>query len=281
MSSHAFDALAAGYDAEFTQTRLGQMLRARVWQTLAQVFAPGQRVLELACGTGEDAVWLARRGVEVTAVDGSGQMVAVAQQKVQQSGLASGAALPVTVAQVSWQELIESEVGNGRAAYLYTLAPFDGALSNFGGLNTLPDWAGVAAALSRLIRPGGALVLVPMGPLCPWEVGWYLAHGQVRQARRRLAYGATPATAVANIGPHTIPIWYPAARRLTQAFAPWFAHQYTASLGLWLPPSYLGHLVDRWPRLFARLNRWEEATAHLTRGWGDHYIWVGVRRGQT
>ena len=47
------------------------MLRGRVWQTLERTFTPGQHILELACGTGEDALWLAQRGIQVTATDGS------------------------------------------------------------------------------------------------------------------------------------------------------------------------------------------------------------------
>jgi hypothetical protein len=46
----------------------------------------------------------------------------------------------------------------------------------------------------------------------------------------------------------------------------------TRSLGLWLPPSYLDHLVNRWPGVFSQLNGFEAAAARLTSGWGDHYI---------
>jgi hypothetical protein len=41
-----------------------------------------------------------------------------------------------------------------------------------------------------------------------------------------------------------------------------------------LPPSYLEHLVVRRPGLFNRLARLERRTAHLTGGWGDHYVLV-------
>jgi hypothetical protein len=50
------------------------------------------------------------------------------------------------------------------------------------------------------------------------------------------------------------------------------------SLGLWLPPTYLGHLVNRRPRLFGALNRLERVTAPLTSGWGDHYMLLLERR---
>ena len=75
----AFDALAADYDASFTATPLGTLLREAVWRRLDARFAPGDRVLELACGTGEDAVHLASRGVRVTAVDASAAMVEAAR----------------------------------------------------------------------------------------------------------------------------------------------------------------------------------------------------------
>jgi SAM-dependent methyltransferase len=146
---------------------------------------------------------------------------------------------------------------------------FDGILSNFGGLNTIPHWRALAAELAQLLRPGGRAVLVPMGPVCPWEIGWHLLHGQIGLATRRLR-----GTAPARIGNAHIPIWYPSARQLQADFAPWFRSVHTESLGLWLPPTYLGHLLARWPALFRHLGRLEEATAHHGCAWGDHYISV-------
>ncbi|MCA9970499.1 MAG: hypothetical protein KC425_09805, partial [Anaerolineales bacterium] len=146
---------------------------------------------------------------------------------------------------------------------------FDGVLSNFGGLNTVGDWRGLAAALAARVRVGGTAVLVPMGPVCPWETAWHVLHGEWETAvRRRRA----PATAV--IGGRAIPVWYPAARTLRRAFAPWFTAVRCESLGLWLPPSHLGHLVARHPRFFRGAARLEQATARWTGGWGDHYVLV-------
>ncbi len=271
----AFDAFAADYDSDFTHTPLGRLLRPRVWHTLAHHFSPGQHVLELTCGTGEDAVWLARRGVQVMATDGSAAMVAEAQAKAE----AAGVSTRVAVEQLSLQEIIDSWRRSASPATLRVGASerggpsehvFDGVYSNFGGLNSINDWAGLAEALAALIRPGGKAVLVPMGPRCPWEIGWYLLHGQPKTAWRRLARNGAPA----KIGEVVIPIWYPSAGRLRADFGPWFRHLYTESLGLWLPPSYIDHFVNRWPGLFAALNRFEQATARLAGGWGDHYVMV-------
>ncbi|HEX5164835.1 MAG TPA: methyltransferase domain-containing protein, partial [Thermomicrobiales bacterium] len=82
-----FDSVAAGYDDAFTSHQLGHWLREMVWQRMAASFAPGQHVLELGCGTGEDALWLAQRGVHVTATDASPAMLAETRRKVERAGL--------------------------------------------------------------------------------------------------------------------------------------------------------------------------------------------------
>lgn len=257
----AFDPVAAGYDRTFTGTLLGRLLRERVWRLLAEQLRPGQRVLELACGTGEDALWMARHDAQVLATDGAAGMLQVARRKAAQAGLGE----MIQFEQYSLQQLSAGLPG------IY--GNLDGVFSNFGGLNTIGDWHLLAGALAEAVRPGGWLLLVVMGPLCPWEMGWHLLHGQPRPAFRRLQEPAQ-----ARIGGQAIPVWYPSPRRLAGAFAPWFHRCRTASLGFWLPPTYLGHLVARAPRLFAALDRLERATASLTPGWGDHYILLLERR---
>jgi SAM-dependent methyltransferase len=259
----AFDAFAEAYDNDFTHSPLGQLLRPRVWDILGQHFTAGQHVLELTCGTGEDAVWLARRGVNVTATDGSAEMVKKAKEKAEERG-------SIEVKQVSLQDVVGGYFGGQRSA---VSGHFDGVFSNFGGLNTIGAWRSLAAALAEIVKPGGKVILVPMGPVCPWEILWYLAHGQPKTAFRRFSRLGAPA----KIGGSVIPIWYPSARQLRADFSPWFRHQTTESLELWLPPSYLNHLVNKWPAFFARLNQFEKATARLSGGWGDHYIIVFER----
>jgi ubiquinone/menaquinone biosynthesis C-methylase UbiE len=79
MPAAVFDTLAPGYDACFTESVLGRTLRRTVWSWLDGVFAPGDRVLELNCGTGEDALHLATRGVQLVATDASAPMLDVAR----------------------------------------------------------------------------------------------------------------------------------------------------------------------------------------------------------
>ena len=226
------------------------------------ILSQANTLLELTCGTGEDALWLAQQGCTITATDGSPDMIALTQSKAQQAGLSH----QITTYPLSLQSLASSSLKPGGSI---SNLQYDGLYTNFGGLNTINNWQTLAESIAQLVRPGGTVVLVPMGPVCLWEMAWYLLHGNPKLAMRRFNQ---PATAV--IGPSHIPIWYPSARRLRRDFSPWFKHVHTESLGLWLPPSYLGHFVEKRPSLFHRLNQLEKNSTRFTGGWGDHYILV-------
>jgi len=84
--SAPFDAVAARYDETFTSSRIGTAQRASVWNELANTFHSGDRVLEIGCGTGIDACFMAQRGVQVTACDSSSQMIEVVTRRVREAG---------------------------------------------------------------------------------------------------------------------------------------------------------------------------------------------------
>lgn len=262
--SHPFDAAAADYDATFTSTRLGRWLREGVWERLETLFRPGDCVLELGCGTGTDAVWLAQHGVRVVATDAAPAMLEIARRKAAAAGVAS---------QIEFRQLDLTELHGwtpGRT--------FDGLLSNFGALNCLSGWGSVAETVAGWLRPGARAALVVMGPFCPWEVAWHLLHGDVRTALRRFRGGGE-----AHVGAgETMRVWYPSPRRLHSRFAPFFRRVETVGIGTLLPPTYLRHLVERWPALFERMTTWERRY-RTTFPWtwlNDHYLMVLVKRAQ-
>lgn len=267
-----FDTMAADYDRQFTETLIGGAMRRAVWRRLDAAFAPGQCVLELNCGTGEDAVYLGRRGVRVLATDVSIEMLDITREKVARAGLVE----IVQVEQLDLRKLRNEDRGpQPRLPSILSPQPsallFDGVVSNFGGLNCVADLAGVAAGLAQLVRPGGRALLCVMGPLAPWEWGWYLARGQPQKAFRRLRRGGTPWRGLT--------IRYPSIGALRCAFAPGWRLARVGAVGALLPPSYAEGLARRYPRLLAHLDRWERAIEALPPlPWlADHYLAEFVR----
>ncbi|MBI2568426.1 MAG: radical SAM protein [Candidatus Schekmanbacteria bacterium] len=296
-----FDGAAETYDRDFASHPLGTHLRAIVRRHLAKAFGGGASttILELGCGTGEDAIWLAGHGHSVVATDASTAMLGIAGAKAAAvpgggSAGATGKDAGVTFAVLDLSAIAgdssdgASESGSHRAA---TPAPppmpesetmnrlptlFDGAFSSFGALNCVPDRRAVAAFLARRVRPGGRLVLVLMGPFCPWELLWHLAHGRLADAFRRWRRGA-PAQVP---GGAQVRVWYPTPYRLARDFSPWFHHCYTASAGSFLPPTYLARVVEGRPRLMRVLAGLERIAGRIFPfTWlNDHYVCVLERR---
>lgn len=245
MIVHPFDTVAADYDREFSESWLGRALRGIVRSRLAESFKAGDRILELNCGTGEDAVWLAQQGIEVVATDVSNQMLAITERKVSRHGLSGKV-------QTKQLDLVRPELDS-------FATKFDGAFSNFGGLNCVADLRPVAEMLREAVKPCGKLIFVIMSRWCAWEIVWHLIHWQPRTAFRRLKRQGIEA----SIGHSRIHVWYPSLRSVRQTFKPDFELVGTTGLGLFLPPSYLAPVIAKRPHLCRLLSRLENAAASL------------------
>ncbi len=254
--------MAAGYDASFTSGSVGARLRAAVRRRLDARFAPGHSIVDLGCGTGEDALHLAGRGVHVLAADRSEAMVATARRKAEAAGLGA----LVTTRAVAIEQLAAELAASPPEP------PFDGALSNFGALNCLADLGAVAAGLAAAVRPGGRVFLVVMGPAVPWEWLWFLSRGEPGKAFRRWRRG--------GVDWRGLTVRYPTPGAVRRAFAPGFRRRALAAVGALLPPTYAEAWAARHPRLLDRLDRWErrlEAVPPLP--WlADHYLLELERR---
>jgi SAM-dependent methyltransferase len=259
--SSPFDTMASDYDRSFTASSIGRRMRAAVWRRLDAVFRPGERVLELNCGTGEDAAHLGGRGVHVLATDTSPGMLAVARAKVERAGLAG----QVEIAQMQIEDLAKQRLAG----------TFDGVLSNFGGLNCVDDLTDLPRALAAVTRPGARVFVCVMGPAVPWEWGWYLVHGRPRTAMRRLRRdGATW---------RGLTIRYRSIRDVRQAFAPHFVQRRVSALGALVPPTFAEPWAVRHPRLLAALDSLERRaeTAWPLPWLADHFLIELERAGRS
>src|SRR4051812_14991990 len=135
----AYDTVAADYDRQLEPAR---WIRRVLWRHFDQLFQAGDKVLDLGCGTGIDAIHLARRKVHVTAIDASPQMLARFRAKVVGGSAATN---------------VDVRLGAIDAVAAELSGPFDGIISSFGALNTV-DLSAFAPQAARLLRPGGRLI---------------------------------------------------------------------------------------------------------------------------
>jgi SAM-dependent methyltransferase len=250
--------MAATYDASFTDTKVGRALREIVWSRLEDLFRSSQRILELGCGTGEDAVWLAGRGMRVVATDRSPQMIQVARRKSLVANCEE---------RIEFRCLAMEDIRSDADGEL-----FDGVLSNFGAVNCVQDLKALVADVAERLAPGGVLLWVIMGRYAPWEWSWYLMRGQWRKAWRRLA--------PTGIQWRGMNISYPTPAEMRDLLRPYFKVTRLAPLGVALPPSYAAAWLDDSPLaatlltgLERRAQRWSTLAS-----WSDHFIVEAVRR---
>jgi demethylmenaquinone methyltransferase/2-methoxy-6-polyprenyl-1,4-benzoquinol methylase len=152
-SGAMFDRIAARYDTVNRVLSLGldQRWRRRVVRALG--LAKGElgehpRVLDVATGTGDLAIEIARShpGVTVIGLDPSPGMLAVAQQKLVKRGLADRVSLLEGDAQALPQKNCE----------------VDAATIAF-GIRNVPDRALGLRELARVVRPGGRIAVLELG----------------------------------------------------------------------------------------------------------------------
>lgn len=260
----AFDSVAAIYDGPRGNNALIHRMRALSWRIITQhVPAPG-RLLDIGCGTGLDAQHFAQTGYRVLATDWSPQMVARTQQRAAANQLAEN----LQALRVGAQELYRIDAAGG--------GTFDGAYSNFGPLNCVPDLTEVARECARLLKPRGHMIFSVIGRICPWELGYYLAR---RRAGRALVRFARSMTAV-NLNQHKVWTRYYTPREFYRRFATQFELVDHRALSLFLPPPYLIDLYERTPR-FSRVMGWLDdhlGDWPLLRAAGDHFLMTLRRR---
>lgn len=261
-TQQAFDSVAPDYDGPRGNNTAIQDMRQEMWRWLAHAFAPGSRVIDLGCGTGLDAVHLAGQGHHVTATDWSPGMVARTRDRAEQAGLAER----VTALNIGAHEL---HLLGGEGA-------FDGAYSNLGPLNCVPDLSAVARECARLIRPGGQLVFTVIGRYCPWEIWHYARQRRWARVKVRFAKGIVPV----GMNGHTIWTRYYTPGEFYAAFEPYFERVEQRGLCTFVPPPYLTWLKERHPAWYERLWRLDRRTASwpVLRSMGDHFLLVMKRR---
>ena len=257
----AFNRAASDYDGPAGNNVLIQRMRAQMWQTLTTTFPRGARLLDLGCGTGIDAAYLAARGYAVLATDWSQAMVDRARARIAENGLEQWASARVLGIQ-DLDQLHGEE--------------FDGIYSDLGPLNCAPDLRLTARACAALLRPGGRIVTSVIGRICPWEIAYYVAHARWKRAFLRWSSVAVPVP----LNGETVWTRYFTPRQFYGSFADDFALTYYRGLRLCAPPPYMLGVYRRL-RPICALGDWLDSRAGalpIVRDAGDHFLMIMTKR---
>ena len=143
-----FAAIARRYDLlnDLQSFGLHRRWKRRVVELAA--VKPGDRALDLCCGTGDLALALAQRGAEVVGLDFSGAMLEIAEKRRQKN---------------PQSQIPNPKFVQGDAQQIpFPDAMFDAVTVGY-GLRNLASWETGLAEMRRVAKPGGRLVVLDFG----------------------------------------------------------------------------------------------------------------------
>lgn len=258
----AFDVLAPAYDNHFVDSLTGHAQRqvSRKWLQPLLTGRAGMHILEINCGTGADAWWMAGLGHHVTATDASPQMIAQASQKA--------------AATCNYPQPTFITCAFNKLHTTFQQQQFDCIVSNFAGLNCASpgELQVLAQQFNQLLRPGGFVAVVLFGKYCLWEMAYYLLKANVKQAFRRF----TNKQVLVSLTPTVQqPVYYYSSTTFARLMQPLQLVQ-KKPVGLFIPPSFLEGYMQQHTRFFNRLVQLEEKLngASFTSALADHSFFV-------
>lgn len=249
-----FDKAAPEYDKDFTNSAIGTLQRQRVWRLLDQALVKSKelKILELNCGTGEDAIRFTKEGHTVVATDISEEMLNVAESKNDSKS-------------VKFMKLDLNDFDQTRID-----SDFDLVFSNFGGLNCIDEESMIKLgnSLSNVLKPQGQFIAVIMPKVCLWESLYLLLKSQFSEIFRR-----SKEYAEVNVSGKTVKTWYYNPKGFSYLIGRNFKAQKSRPIGLFIPPSYMEGFFVRNPRLLRFLNFLESIFANFSwqSRFSDHY----------
>ncbi|NHN27446.1 class I SAM-dependent methyltransferase [Flavobacterium jejuense] len=249
----SFDIAAQNYDQSFTNTKIGKSQRNSVYKMLSKHLNTCTDILEINCGTGEDAIWLAQRNFNVLATDISENMIAIGKSKNH------------------YQNLTFNQLDLTLLANRESLGTFDLVFSNFGGLNCLPknELQNFFTNIPNHLNEKGKLALVIMPKNTIWEQCYFLLKGKLSKVFRR-----RKEVAIANVDGENVATYYYNPKDIVNLAKINFNFIESKPIGFFIPPSYLEPFFQNKIRLFKILNYLENKIKNKSflSKYADHYI---------
>lgn len=264
LTAEAFNNAAKGYDHDFTFSSVGIEQRKRVLHYYKKYLPPSpSAILELNCGTGEDAMFLASKGYSITSTDVSEKMIEIAERKKAGSEIVSPDFKVLDMVEIS------TIIGENN---------YQSVVSNFGGVNCIDpnEINDMSKNLATGLSKGNKVILVVMGTGCLWDKLYYFFKKgyKVAKSRRRNSPIEVP---VEN---QLVKTWFYKPSELVNLFKSDFDKIHLHPIGLFIPPSYLNNWFKNKKFILSVLVLLEKffSYAGFMANRADHYILVLQRR---
>lgn len=231
-----YDKLSKNFD-QFESNDYLIPVRKESLKTLISTFRQGKIVIDIGCGTGTEAIALAKKGVSVVGIDPAKGMIEQARKKAKQANLKN----------------VQFHVLHARDLYklpeLCGIHKFQGAYSSLGSLNHEQYLGPINEAFKELLEPKSPVVISVMSRYCACEMAYFLFKAPGLLFRRKGPFTTVP------IGGEECWIRMYSKKDMKRSFKQ-FKLQKIKALGLFVPPMHLGkHLEGDMLQDFADMDR--------------------------
>lgn len=248
-----FDIAAMNYDTYFSNSKIGILQRNIVYSHLKKHLCNCKSVLEINCGTGEDAIWLAKQNLSVLATDISEKMIEVAKSKTELAGL------HFSVMDINSIESLKID------------SKVDLVFSNFGGLNCLSTQELISffSKVGSVMEKKGKITLVLMPKNTLWEKVYFSLKLRFKEVFRR-----QKTKVLANVDGIQVETYYYNPKDIISLANEKFNVLEIKPIGFFIPPSYLEPFFRKKIRVLNFLNKLEQKVKNWSflAKYADHYI---------
>ena len=256
-----FSKIAEDYEKFNTQSILINYMRSVVRGHLSNRLSKKEEILEINCGSGLDALFLAKKGHKVVATDIAEGMLDKVKLKIKNHDLNE----MLSFKKLSFQEL-----------NTFSKNEFSCVFSNFGGLNCIDSLSlnQLIKDASNVLKPNGIITLVIMPKITFYE--WLRIFKGDKSAFRRLEKGGV----IANVKGEKVKTYYHSAKSVKKMLKDNFTDIQIENIFTLGPSGSSYNFPEKHPTLFNSFIRLDKIfnNTPFFKGFGDYYIISGKKK---
>lgn len=256
-----FSSISHDYEALDKTSGLILWMRNRVRKHFANTLSSNNNILEVNCGSGIDAVFFAKSGLQVHATDVAEGMICYVRSKIISEKL---------------QEYLTCEVLSFNNLDKLKSGYYTHIFSNFGGLNCSPidELEKVFHSFKEILEPQGSITLVIMPRICLWEF-FKIFKGNTTAFRR-----LKRKSVLANIKGERVQTYYHSARKVKAVLRAYFEDFQIENISFVGPTGNRNEFCEKHPFTFKILSGFDTISNKIPflRGYGDYYIITAKRK---